>query len=192
MLSAEACKSHPSSVTALTMELQTVSGRNISTRTVVHQELLELDFMAEQLHTRSPKITVHNAERELEWCKVPTLESGAVETFSLEWWVTLHYLAVWWISLDVRRTLPTRTHRANSEVWWRRDNDLSQADWMSTNPYRHTTKSSINSPRRVEAVMAAKMRNSTLMPMDLECDLQQAHTGVLYLNAFCPKLKKKL
>lgn len=83
MLSAEACKSHPSSVTALTTELQTVSGRNISTRTV-HQELLELDFMAEQLHTRSPKITVHNAERELEWCKAPTLESGAVETSSLE------------------------------------------------------------------------------------------------------------
>lgn len=63
--SAEEHESHPCPGSSLPTELQTAPGSNISTRTV-HPELHEMGFMAEQLHTRSPTIIVHNAECGLE------------------------------------------------------------------------------------------------------------------------------
>ena len=39
----------------------------------------------------------------------------------LEWWITLHHLAVRRTNLglaDARRTLPVRMHSANCKVWW--------------------------------------------------------------------------
>ena len=59
----------------------------------------------------------------LEWCKA----LQTVETYSLERWISVHYLAVWQMNLglaDARRTLPTGMHRANSKVWWRWNNGL--------------------------------------------------------------------
>ena len=53
--------------------------------------------------------------------------SGAVETHSLEWWITLHHLVVQRTNLglaDAWRTLPARMHSANCKVWWRRNNGL--------------------------------------------------------------------
>jgi hypothetical protein len=75
------------SVATLTTEFQTASGRNVSTRTV-HWELHEMDLHEMGFHGRAaahkPKITMHNAQHRLEWCKAHRHYSGAVETLSLE------------------------------------------------------------------------------------------------------------
>jgi hypothetical protein len=50
---------------------------------------------------------MHNANCRLEWCKA--YRHWTLEQCSLEWWITLHHLAVWRMNLglaDARRTLP--------------------------------------------------------------------------------------
>lgn len=42
-----------------------------------------------------PTIIMYNAKCQLEWCLSTLLpDSGAVGTYSLVWWITLHYLVV--------------------------------------------------------------------------------------------------
>ena len=53
----------------------------------------------------------------------PPLDSGAVETRSLEWWITLNHLAVRRIHLgltDARIKLPGPMHSANCKAVWSR------------------------------------------------------------------------
>ena len=56
---------HLSSIAKLTTEFQTASGRNVSTRTV-RRELHEMGFHG-RAAAYKPKITIHNANRRLEW-----------------------------------------------------------------------------------------------------------------------------
>ena len=75
--------------------------------------------------TPKPKITMRNAKRRLEWCEVPPLNSGAVESdepcFSILESDELDEL------VDTRSTLPPGMRSATSQVWWRGDNDGSGA-----------------------------------------------------------------
>ena len=81
--SAVARKNCLSLVAKLTNEFQTASGSNISTITVVW-ERHELGFHG-RAATHTPKITMRNVKRQLEWCKnSPPLDYGAVKTRSLE------------------------------------------------------------------------------------------------------------
>lgn len=69
-------------VASVTTELQSASEINIGMRRV-RPEFHEVGFHSRAAaHTH--KITMHNAKRGLEWCKVLTLDSGAVEKCSLE------------------------------------------------------------------------------------------------------------
>jgi hypothetical protein len=68
----------------------------------------------------------------------PPLDSGAVETHSLEWWITLHHLVVPRTNLglaNARRTLPALMHRANCKVWWRRNNGLGLFFMVRARPF---------------------------------------------------------
>jgi hypothetical protein len=60
-------KNRLSSVATLTTEFQTLSGSNVSTRTV-RRELHEMGFHG-QAATHKLKITMRNAKSGLEWCK---------------------------------------------------------------------------------------------------------------------------
>jgi hypothetical protein len=77
VLKCVACKSNLSSDAKLTPEFQTASGSHIST-TTVQRELHEMDFH-DRAAAHKPKITMRNAKRRLEWCKVMThaLPSGS-------------------------------------------------------------------------------------------------------------------
>ena len=119
-----ACKNHLSSFAAFTAEFRTASENNVSTRTV--WELHEMGFHG-RAAAHKPRITMRNATGWLEWCKTHCHWTGAVETSSLEWWITLHHLAVQQTYLglaDARITLPARMHNANCKVWWRRNNGM--------------------------------------------------------------------
>ena len=60
-------KNRLSSVATLTTKFQTDSGSNVSTSTV-RRELHKMSFHG-RAATHKPKITMHNAKRQLEWCK---------------------------------------------------------------------------------------------------------------------------
>ena len=72
MLKYVAQKNRLSSVVTLTTELQTDSGSNVSTSTV-RRELHEMGFHG-QAAAHKPKITMRNAKRRLEWCKLTAIE----------------------------------------------------------------------------------------------------------------------
>ena len=69
-----------SSVATLTTKFQTVTGSNISTKTV-RQELHEIGFHGRAAEHKN-KITMRNAKRRLEWSKAHAI--GAVEMRSPE------------------------------------------------------------------------------------------------------------
>ena len=99
-----------STVATLTTKFQTASGSIVSTNTICWETM--------GFHGRAaahkPKITMCN-------------DSGAVETCSLQWWITLHHLAVRGTNLglvDDRRMLPDTMHSANCKVLWRRNSGL--------------------------------------------------------------------
>jgi hypothetical protein len=133
-------KSSLSSVATLTIELQITSGSKVSTRTVC-RELHEMCFHG-RAATHMPKITLRKAKRWLVWCKAcrhwTQWNSGAVETHSLERWITLHHLSVWQMNMGLiesRRTLPARMHSANYKVWWRRNNGLGLFFMVQARPF---------------------------------------------------------
>ena len=68
MLKRVAQENRLSTVATLTTEFQTDSGSNVSTSTV-RQELHEMGFHGRAAAHKS-KITMCNAKRRLEWCKV--------------------------------------------------------------------------------------------------------------------------
>ena len=68
LLKCVARKNNLSSFATLTIEIQTASGSNISTRNV-HLELHEMDFHG-LASAHKPKITLPNTKHWLEWCKV--------------------------------------------------------------------------------------------------------------------------
>ena len=54
-------------------------------------------------------------------CWPSQLDTGAVETESLEWWVKIHIILVWWMCMDVaatQGTASTRVYSAYQESWW--------------------------------------------------------------------------
>jgi hypothetical protein len=71
------CKNHLSSVATLNIEFQTAFGSKVSTRTV-HRKLHEMGFLGRAV-AHKPKITMHNAKRQLDWCK-------ACHHWTLEQW----------------------------------------------------------------------------------------------------------
>jgi hypothetical protein len=124
-------KNRLSSVATFTTELQTDSGSNVSTR-IVRCELHEIH---DQAAADKPKITMHNAKRQLERCKAR--RHSTLEISSLEWWITLHHLAVQRTNLglaDAKWTLPAQMHSDNWKVWWRRDNRLGCFSWFRLSP----------------------------------------------------------
>jgi hypothetical protein len=75
-------KNNLSSDATLTTKFQTASGSNVSTITV-RQELNEMGFHG-RAGTHKPKITMRNAKRRLELCKVHRHGTGKVEKRSLD------------------------------------------------------------------------------------------------------------
>ena len=107
------------SAESIATDLQTSCGLQISSRTV--KCFMEWVSMAEQLHPIHTSASAMQSVRCSEWSTQP-LDSRAVETCSLEWWIALLHLAIWWASLGLavaRRTVLVWLHCAKCKVWWR-------------------------------------------------------------------------
>lgn len=93
---------------------------NMSTKTV-HCELYESGFpgqAAAHKPAHKPKVTVHDAKHQLEWCKLHCHKDLFPQVFSRVMnHISLSGFLVWWMDLglvDARRTLPIRNHGENS------------------------------------------------------------------------------
>ncbi len=121
MLKCVAHENRLPSVASLTTEFQTASGSSISTWTVC-QELYKMGFYGRAA-------AHHHVQCQASAVVVQQWFS------SLEWQITLQYLAIWWTNLglgDARRLLPTSIHSAYCKVWWRRDNGLGLSRPLSS------------------------------------------------------------
>jgi hypothetical protein len=61
------CKNRWDSVATFTAEFQTATASNVSTRTV-RWEFPEMGFHG-RATAHKPNLTMHNAKRQLDWCK---------------------------------------------------------------------------------------------------------------------------
>lgn len=119
-----------------------------STRTV-HKELHGLEMLwiwdlyelrfCNQEATNKPMIAMYNVKCQLELCNGHVYNSGAVQTCSLEWWVTLHHLAGESYLPDYM--VPTGKFGGGGTMFW---GDIS---WFVCNPFSglHKTLTSAQS-----------------------------------------------